>query len=476
MQPVSALCCAGILGILLCRESNSKFQAYIAGQKYALQSQYVIRSSKMLSKALGWIIVGASMLSAAKGAEVTGLSTSGSSACSQIATCAASNSSILNNLLSTSSPADEVRIPAGNYPISPLSISRDATLTGSGKGLTTLTVYGSGTTSISVSAGSSSRVTVSLSGLTLAGAANGSFVGIAVKDGNDITIKDVIIANPSVGIALRGNNLATRIEDVTVDLPAQGGILFGDYPAGTVVNTTQSNIDTYLSNIQIVGDHKSGQQGIPQCQYGILIYSGASGVYGNHVSAVGCGIGYVLDIYANVSAATIIPEWIFCTTCLADTSAGNGWEIRHGRGVTLNGSWAGNNGSSGLYANEVYGLVLNSFKSYNNFNAGITLDSKSQEVVVSSSHISQNNRANSGCASGIYVASGARKILLTGNIVSSAPLVDPTGSSQMKCGIEVRDGASVAQAKAAGNLISNIQIPSCEPAASYSLICPFDSP
>lgn len=384
----------------------------------------------------------------------------------EILDCAYANRDILVEAVDR---GEAFLLPPGRFPIAPTRLGGHAgTLSGAGVASTVLyDIRGSRDVGDTLDVrGAETTTSLTIRDLTVEGHAE--HPGIGVKDCRDCRIENVKVTGALWGIHLRENNLGTSLVGVSIEQPTEWGVAIGsEYVRPPTV--TQSNIDTFLTRVQVTGDFDAGSGRRSTCDAGVVIRGGTSGVYMNGVSSVRCFRGFEITL---AEAAEVIPEWIFATDCLADTNANNGWHIEQVRGLSLDGSWSGHSGGDGVYIRDGRALSFDQVRAFNNGRAGINLGGGS-DVVVSDSHISQNN-ASGGCASGIYVAESVRKLMVSGNLISNEFVVtDKVGP--FKCSLELRAGAAEDYRFdgniTAGELLSGSV---CEPEAEMATICPLD--
>lgn len=382
------------------------------------------------------------------------------------AACAAHNYNILNHRLNYANDSDEGYIlPSGVFPVPMLAIGKDASLKGAGAGVTTLKftpVSGhSGDDSvIHVASTLNRRISVSLSGLTLDG--GGTVDGLQIKDSENARFSELSIANAKYGLIAIENNVRLYIDTVAITTPLGngssllGGVVIGKFASQP--DNTQSNIDIHLTNISVAGDFDPEHGDTDAvCDSGVTIRSGTSGVYANRISVARCDYGFIVEKISG-PYPWVVPEWIFCADCIADTSRKTGWRIQDARGLSLNGSWSGTSGEFGVELVNVRSATLQGLKVYNNGFDGIHIGENSKEVVVQGNLIDRNG-TTSGTHHGIYTA--GHQIITRNNIISNASDVVVEGTANaLTCGIKI-GGGSVQGASTNDNIIQNATTAVC---------------
>lgn len=384
--------------------------------------------------------------------------------------CAVHNYSVINHRLNyASGDTKGFQIPAGIYPVPTLPITVSASLKGAGVGVTTLKYVAASNPSadtavLDVFTGGSDRILVSISDLSIDGygssVANNRGIGIKIKDTVNSHFANISMTNVKWGVIVRENNATLYIDGVSIkNVPAlathnmAGGMTIGQLGNPT---DTQSNTDLHITNILVEGDFSGSNNAT--CDYGVVIRSGVSGVYGNRISAVKCDVGFSIVRDAN-AAAWIVPEWIFCTDCLADTNRLEGWYVKDARGVTLTGSWSGTSGGIGLKLENVSAATIQGMKIFNNDGDGVRVESGSQDVLLLGNLIEQNGLTAAN-ANGIYTA-GQRVITRNNIIRNTANIVVQKTTPQLTCGINRGSGGTVLGASTDDNIIQNAATPIC---------------
>jgi hypothetical protein len=377
--------------------------------------------------------------------------------------CAAANTAAWDRYF-VGSINTSLTLPQGTFPVNTLSIPRSLSLFGAGKESTWLVGYANPVIS---AVGVDNRLSVTIADLAIDGRHQAT--GVEYGGGTNSTFRDLKIVNPTWGFTIREATDATVLARIYIDQPQQGGIRVGKFAAPPVV--TQSNIDIFLDTIQIVGDYKPGIN-IPKCRYGLLLYGGLSGFTARALSEARCGTGLFIAEYPGNVDPIVVPEWLTFDLTFMDTNAGPGWDVRQARGLYVTNSWAGYSGDYGMYLSAATNVSISTTKVYNSGNAGISLGSRVLHAKISNNLISANNRLNK-CASGIYVAAGAKSVVVESNVITSANQSLAIQTPNYKCGLEVRPGAQVSSSS---NSITNHNDLRCEPFANYKSICPQSPP
>src|SRR5690606_23956815 len=134
---------------------------------------------------------------------------------------------------------------------------------------------------------------------------------------------------------------------------------------------------------------------------------------------------------------TAPPNYGFFTNVLADSQSGPiGWDIQSAHSIVLANSWAATSQRYGIYADRVVGLGIHHSRIYWNGEEGIYLTDNARDVIISDSRITGNSKSASGSFPGIYVNSGAKNVMIRGNMIGAA---DGFGNTQ-SYGITVSPG------------------------------------
>lgn len=379
-----------------------------------------------------------------------------------LSACAENNYNVINHRLNFA--VDDTKgfiIPSGIYPVPTLPFNSDASLKGAGAGVTVLkfvAVAGlpNNGTVIDVSSTVNRQIYISLSDMSLDG--GGIANGLQLKDTVNSHIQNLSLLNVFWGVIVRENNSTLYLDNITIKNDAGSPTMVGGMTIGQLAHptNTQSNTDVHVTNVLVQGDYVANGSS-PVCQYGILVQSGISGLYANRLSAVKCEVG-VAVVKASGADTWTIPEWIFCTDCLADTNQKTGWLIQDARGLTLNSSWAGYSGNTGLDLVNVSSASIQAMKIYNNGGDGIRVEAGSQDIIIQGNLVEQNGM-NGTTSNGIYTA-GAQVITRNNIVRNTTGVVTQTPTPPLTCGIN-RGGGTVLGASVTDNIIQNATTPVC---------------
>lgn len=379
-----------------------------------------------------------------------------------LSACATNNYNVINHRLNFA--ADDTKgfiIPSGIYPVPTLPFNSDASLKGAGAGVTVLKfVAVSGLpnngTVIDVYSTVNRQIYISLSDMSLDG--GGIANGLQLKDTINSHVQNLSLLNVRWGVIVRENNSTLYLDNISIKNDVGSATMVGGMTIGQLANpnNTQSNTDVHVTNVLVQGDYAANGSN-PVCQYGVVVQSGVSGLYANRLSAVKCQIGIAV-IRASGADAWTIPEWIFCTDCLADTNQRTGWLVQDARGLTLNSSWAGYSGNTGLDLVNVSSASVQAMKIYNNGGDGIRVETGSKDIILQGNLVEQNGM-NGATSNGIYTA--GTQVITRNNIIRNTPgVVTQDATPSLTCGIN-RGGGSVLGASVTDNIIQNATTPVC---------------
>lgn len=253
-----------------------------------------------------------------------------------------------------------------------------------------------------------------------------SGVTIQAQNAEHIIFHDVRIEDPYGGIFVQDcfdthfSGILYIRNSVSYDIKLQG------------TGATPTCIDTFFDGI--LGEGTAGNI----TKIGLIIDSGVSGVYGANSDFAQGLLGVNVQ---NTVSGGIMPEYLFFTAVLADSTASSGWLIDADcKGIYYNDCWAstaGGNGS-GFELSNGTGHFLNNCKGYNNARHGASI-SGAAEVHIDGGNYSGNSVAASNTYDGIHVAADSSGFSILG--VRSGN-ISGFGSGTQRYGIAVAAGAS----------------------------------
>ncbi len=201
------------------------------------------------------------------------------------------------------------------------TLNCNITIRGAGMGVTIFKDVrspGDGSDTIEIR-GQNAPITVTLSDFTLEGSP--AAPGISLKDGKNVTLERIQVDHAYQGIAILENNFNTKLSNIDITNPQDTGLLVGArYVSPPNLVNTQSNVDTFLSEISIVGDHVPGVSS-SNCSYGALIHGGTSGVYAERLSIARCQNGFTTAVFPELAGDGT-------QRCLSGSFVMNAWWIR----------------------------------------------------------------------------------------------------------------------------------------------------